>query len=38
MPLLLRSRLPVGFALICWRYTLFSLRDLGGLFRGGFGQ
>jgi len=30
---LLQAVLPVGFALIAWRYALFSLRDLRHLFR-----
>ena len=29
---LLQAVLPVGFALIAWRYALFTLRDLGRLF------
>ena len=32
---LLQLVLPIGFGLISWRYTLFSLRRLAGLFRGG---
>jgi len=30
----LQAVLPVGFGLICWRYALFSARDLAGLLRG----
>jgi TRAP-type C4-dicarboxylate transport system permease small subunit len=32
---LLQLVLPVGFGLISWRYALFSLKRLAGLFRGG---
>ena len=32
---LLQSVLPVGFGLICYRYALFAIRDLVGLFRAG---
>ena len=32
---LLQLVLPVGFGLISWRYTLFSLKRLAALFRGG---
>ncbi len=32
---LLQLVLPVGFGLISWRYTLFFLKRLAGLFRGG---
>lgn len=30
---ILQSVLPVGFGLIAWRYTLFTFRDITGLFR-----
>ncbi len=32
---LLQLVLPIGFGLISWRYALFSLKRLAGLFRGG---
>lgn len=32
---LLQSVLPIGFGLICYRYALFAIRDLVGLFRAG---
>ena len=31
---ILQAVLPVGFGLICYRYTLFAIGDLRGLFRG----
>jgi TRAP-type C4-dicarboxylate transport system permease small subunit len=34
----LQAVLPVGFGLICYRYTLFTVRDLLRLWRGGSGQ
>jgi TRAP-type C4-dicarboxylate transport system permease small subunit len=32
---MLQAVLPAGFALICYRYLLFTLRETGRLFRGG---
>jgi TRAP-type C4-dicarboxylate transport system permease small subunit len=32
---ILQLVMPIGFGLISWRYTLFFLRRLAGLFRGG---
>jgi TRAP-type C4-dicarboxylate transport system permease small subunit len=34
---LLQVVLPVGFGLICYRYALFTVRDLWRLWRGGTG-
>jgi len=31
---LLQLVLPIGFGLISWRYTLFSVKRLAGLFKG----
>ena len=31
----LQSVLPIGFGLIAWRYALFTIGDVAGLFRGG---
>lgn len=35
---MLQAILPVGFALITWRYALFTLKELAGLFRPGAAQ
>ena len=32
---ILQAVLPVGFGLIAWRYALFAVRDVAGLFRAG---